>query len=222
MNSKQSIVGLCLGLLLGLPGSDTDAQTVAVTPQPAATRVAAPYADVPELNAGQTEEVVRWGFAQLGERNLDEAAHAFERVLLADRMNRSARFGLSTVFVEKGYARQAVGLWEKMLVDFPEDHAVLNNYAWLLATTMEADIRDPARALDLARNAMVLAPEDHHVWSTLAEAYFAGGEFEPAKRAALKAYELYRARFPQGDRLNVYVQQVERCTQAMRAFDILD
>ena len=68
----------------------------------------------------------------------------------------------------------------------------MNNLAWLLATSRDASLRDPERALELALRARTLAAkpdaasdrEHAAVLDTLAAAQAAAGRFSEAVRAS--------------------------------------
>ncbi len=81
---------------------------------------------------------------------------------------------------------------------------VLNNLAWLYATCEDERIRNPPRALDLARQAAALEPETAHILDTLAESYFINGDQPSAIRYAHKALEA--AEGPKDH----YLRQLER------------
>lgn len=64
---------------------------------------------------------------------------------------------------------------------FGDEHDLYNNFAWLLATTSDESLRDPARALRLARRAVELSSEANAYYlGTLAAAQAANGEFKAA------------------------------------------
>jgi len=63
---------------------------------------------------------------------------------------------------------------------------------------------------------MVLAPYDHHIWSTLAEAYYVTGQYEKAYRAITHMASL-AARYGQNitkDMIADYNEQILRCKRA--------
>jgi len=55
----------------------------------------------------------------------------------------------------------------------------LNNLAWLLLTSDDPAIHDPAAALQLAEQAVIQLPASH-ILDTLAQAYWANGRVEQA------------------------------------------
>jgi WD40 repeat protein/serine/threonine protein kinase/Flp pilus assembly protein TadD len=72
----------------------------------------------------------------------------------------------------------------------PEDALARNNLAWLLATCPDARLRDPARAVGLAKRAVDLAPGDSNAWNTLGVAHYRAGDWQAAIDSLTKAVEL--------------------------------
>jgi serine/threonine protein kinase len=68
----------------------------------------------------------------------------------------------------------------------------LNNYAWFLVDCPDLTVRDPARAVSLAREAVGLAPASGECWNTLGVALYRAGEWEEAAAALKKSAELRR------------------------------
>jgi tetratricopeptide (TPR) repeat protein len=99
---------------------------------------------------------------------------------------------------------------------------VLNNLAWLYATTTDLSIRDGNRAIALAQEALLIQPDDHHVWSTLSAAHYIVGNYDRALRAAEEAVRLGERMEMNPEGLQNYRQQAQRCRQAAEALSILD
>lgn len=114
---------------------------------------------------------------------LDVAERDLERVLEQVPGYSKALFLKANLEIERGNMAEAVRLLESLLAVRPDDHFVLNNLAWILATTPEASQRDLPRALGFAQQAALLAPEDYHVWHTLAEIRYRMGDFMRAAKA---------------------------------------
>jgi len=73
----------------------------------------------------------------------------------------------------------------------PDDQGVLNNLAWVLATSPDAKLRDGRRAIELAEKACELSEYKlAHILSTLAAAYAETGDFDRAVEWSTKAVEL--------------------------------
>jgi len=98
--------------------------------------------------------------------------------------------------------------YERSLALKPEQPQVLNNLAWLLATCADERLRDPPRALALARQAAALE-ESAYIFDTLAEGYFVNGMVAEAMAAGERALALAK-----GDRSH-YEAQLRRFKRAL-------
>jgi Zn-dependent protease with chaperone function len=111
---------------------------------------------------------------------------------------------LGDLFFSRGLEDRSLTAYSKALQLNPIDPEVLNNFAWLLLTSSDHTLRDPEKALFLARSAAELSPLPH-VLDTLATAFWANGFIEEAiatERQALEKdtrqapfYELQLERF---------------------------
>lgn len=151
-----------------------------------------------------------------------EALAVLREVLRRDVHHAVALTLVATTLAELGRQREAVRLLQQLARDHAGDYVVLNNLAWLLATAADPALRDPAQAVDLARQSLLLAPDNYSVWSTVAEAYYRSGRYDMALRAAEQALELARAQQAEGSRLATYAEQVQKSRQAVEAFTLLD
>ncbi|QDU26017.1 TPR repeat-containing protein YrrB [Anatilimnocola aggregata] len=86
---------------------------------------------------------------------------------------------------------EAIADYEAALKIDPEDTGVLNNLAWVLATSETESVRDSKRSIELATKACELTKyEKAHILSTLASGYAEKGDFETAIKWSTKAVEL--------------------------------
>ena len=76
--------------------------------------------------------------------------------------------------------------YEKAYSLEPANPEIMNNFAWLLLTSENLTLRDPFKALTLARGAATLQPKGH-VLDTLATAYWANGLVDEAVRTEKQA-----------------------------------
>ena len=72
----------------------------------------------------------------------------------------------------------------------PDDSGVLNNLAWLFATSPDDDLRDATRAIELATKACEETEwKAAHIISTLAAGYAESGDFKKACKFSQKALD---------------------------------
>ncbi len=130
------------------------------------------------------------GMLYLAAGQPEEAIKRFTRALEIDDENFPCRRGRSDAAISMGDHPAALADLEKALALKPDDSGVLNNLAWLLATSPDDDLRDGTRAIELATKACEETKwEEAHIISTLAAAYAEKGDFESAKKFASQAVE---------------------------------
>jgi tetratricopeptide (TPR) repeat protein len=95
---------------------------------------------------------------------------------------------LGDIYTNQGDHAKAIAAYERSLRLDDRQPNILNNLAWLLATTQREELRDPRMALDLALQAAELDPAPH-ILDTLAECYFVNGQVEAAVRTGQAALE---------------------------------
>jgi serine/threonine protein kinase/tetratricopeptide (TPR) repeat protein len=82
----------------------------------------------------------------------------------------------------------------KLASDYPEANRqlglALNNSAWRQATRPEVELRDPRRAVELAKSAIEAAPGNGGYWNTLGTAHYRAGDWKACLVALEKVPEL--------------------------------
>jgi tetratricopeptide (TPR) repeat protein len=108
-----------------------------------------------------------------------------------DRLRFHALRGRADARLNIGEHAEAVKDFEQALELDDKDTGLLNNFAWVLATSPDDDVRDGKRAVDLATKAVELTNEkEAHILSTLAAAYAEVGDFEAAQNWSQKSVDM--------------------------------
>lgn len=109
------------------------------------------------------------------------------------------------LMAKKNMDAQALSAYGRALSLEPSNPETMNNLAWLLLTSNDPTLRDPLRALTLARTAALVQPRGF-VLDTLAMAYWANGFIEEAVNTEKQA-----AVADPGER-QYYLSQISRFT----------
>jgi tetratricopeptide (TPR) repeat protein len=131
------------------------------------------------------------------------------------------------VWIRRGRVCQMAGKWDHAAADYaeairlsPQTLGWQNTLAWLLATCPDPLIRNPRRAVALARQAVAGAPGDEGAWNTLGVAHYRAGDWKAAVEALDKSVELRHG----GDAYDWYFlamafQRLGNTDEARRWFD---
>jgi len=112
---------------------------------------------------------------------IDEAMADFEKALQIQPNDADAHTGLGNAFLRKGAVKEAIAQYSQAVALAPEDPHSRSNLAWLLATSSDASIRDGAKAVELAQQAVsVSGGREPLFFRTLAAAYAETGRFSNA------------------------------------------
>jgi Zn-dependent protease with chaperone function len=102
---------------------------------------------------------------------------------------------------------KALLAYEKAFSLEPANPEIMNNLAWLLLTSEQLHLRDPLKALTLARAAATLQPKGH-ILDTLATAYWANGLLDEAVRTEQQAAVV------DGAQKRFYLAQIHKFTNS--------
>jgi Flp pilus assembly protein TadD len=118
----------------------------------------------------------------------DEAIADWQTTLEIQPNDADAHTGLGNALLRKGSLKEAIAHYEKALAIAPEDPHSRNNIAWVLATGSDASIRDGAKAVGFAQEAVHLSGgREPQFLRTLAAAYAESGRFSEAVAVAQQA-----------------------------------
>jgi tetratricopeptide (TPR) repeat protein len=112
---------------------------------------------------------------------IDEAITDFEKTLQIQPNDADAHTGLGNALLRKGALKQAIAHYHEAMVLAPQDPHSRSNLAWVLATSSDASIRDGAKAVELAQQAVSLSGGREPLFlRALAAAYAETGRFSDA------------------------------------------
>jgi Tfp pilus assembly protein PilF len=134
------------------------------------------------------------GAALLSRGDLEGARPALERAAALQPEVAAWRERLGLLHAERaarfdsaGRVADAAAAYRDALRVGARDARLLNNLAWILATSSDATLRDPAAAVTLAEEASASGDPEAGVLDTLSVAYAAAGRASDARVAALRA-----------------------------------
>lgn len=140
---------------------------------------------------GQAQILEQLGSFYLVDGRPQKAIEACSEIIEADADNARALRTRGDAYLNIGRHAEAVADFDRALEVSAEDLGVLNNLAWVLATSPVDEVRDGQRAVQLATKAGELsAYQMPHILSTLAAAYAETGDFDSAMKWSEKAVEL--------------------------------
>jgi len=124
---------------------------------------------------------------------IDEAIADFQKALQFQPSHADAHTGLGNALLRKGHLKKAMEHYKEAIALAPNDPHSRNNLAWVLATSSDPSVRNGAKAVELARQAIALsAGKDPLFFRTLAAAYAETGRFSDAAAILQQAVAIAR------------------------------
>jgi tetratricopeptide (TPR) repeat protein len=143
-----------------------------------------------------------------GERNrarklLEEVLDSRQRVLGKKHLATLETMNdLATLSAEEGQfedarrrCEEALQLWQSAFPGHPDTLRTMNRLARILAMASDVKVRDPKRALELAKELVKATPEEGGRWNTLGVASYRAGDYKNAIAALEKSEKLARERY---------------------------
>lgn len=138
-----------------------------------------------------TAALLKLAMLYAAKKQYEKAIDAYSDTLQHEPTNWFAFQGRADTYLSLGKQAEALSDYDQALKLDPENSGVLNNLAWLLATSPEEKLRDGKRAIELALKACdVTEYKQAHILSTLAAAYAETGDFDTARKWSSKAVEI--------------------------------
>jgi tetratricopeptide (TPR) repeat protein len=120
-----------------------------------------------------------------------KAIEVFDDLIENDADNWQARRSRADALLSIGEHAKAIEDYEAALKTKPDDSHMLNNLAWVLATSTEDSVRNAKRSIEIGTKACEVTDyKAPHILSTLAAGYAEAGDWENALKWSTKAVEL--------------------------------
>jgi predicted Zn-dependent protease len=156
------------------------------------------------------------------EESYRDATRLVDAVLVQRPDERRALVMRSALLTHLGRFQEALAVLDDLIERAPDSVAIKNNAAWIYATAADPSLRDGRRAVALAQEALLLAPQSYPVWSTMSEGYYVSGEFEKGLRFAQEAYRMAAGAGASGVNLREYRDQIRKNQAALHAFRLIE
>lgn len=156
-------------------------------------RAAEHYRLVLEIDSASRRARVALARIQLALGELDEARENYARILAAGGSEEALWMNYASLLAAQGRHAELRATLERAVVATGGRPVVRSYLAWTLATSPQADLRDPARAIELAEAVVREVGEgDPHALDVLAAALAAADRFPRAVATAERALERAR------------------------------
>jgi tetratricopeptide (TPR) repeat protein len=146
------------------------------------------YQEAIRLEPNYADAYYNRGNLFLAKGDVDNAIADWEKTLLLQPRDADAHTCLGNALLRKGSVNEAIAHYETALALAPEDPHSRNNLAWILATSSDDKIRDGAKAVEFAQQAVAISgAREPQFIRTLAAAYAESGRFPDSIAAAQQA-----------------------------------
>ncbi len=143
------------------------------------------------LNPGSQEAQLGLGFAYQMKGDLANARPLLEKALGKNSNSAESQEILADLYAAQKQYSEAVAHYEQALRIKPDFAVAHNNLAWLYATSEDPEYRNPTQALQHATRAVELTKwKEPGFIDTLAEAYYAAGNFADAVKTQARTLQL--------------------------------
>src|SRR4051812_32468876 len=125
------------------------------------------------------------------QKKVEEAIACCRKAIELDPKLATAHYSLGYFLADQKKADEAIARFRKAIELDPKSAMAHNGFAWFLATYPDATFRDPKKAVELARQAVELAPTIATNWNTLGVARYRARDWKIAVEALHKAMKLH-------------------------------
>jgi tetratricopeptide (TPR) repeat protein len=155
------------------------------------TQAAADLEELAKIVPNNSQLLSQLGLFYLAAKQPRKAVEKCKAALEKDPENFIALRTRADALLGIGKHAEAIADYEQAIKLRPRDESVLNNLAWVLATSPEDAVRDGKRSIEVATQACRVSDyRKAHILSTLAAAYAENGQWDKAVEWSKKAVEL--------------------------------
>ena len=139
------------------------------------------YEEAVRLRPDYGDAYYNFGSVLLQQGRIDDAITQWQKGLAIQPNDAEAHTSLGNAFLQKGWAEKAIVHYQKAVEIDPREVKACNNMAWVLATSSDTSIRNGARAVSLAEQAVEISGGKNAIFfRTLAASYAECGKFAQA------------------------------------------
>jgi len=193
LDPRNDVALYNLAVALAEQGRDDEAmqryeQTIALVPDHDLAR-----RELAKLKERRTRTETTEGLAMVQQGRSPEAAARLRAAVNAGAHDATTTNALAYALMQSGRSGEAVAILDRASADHPGDVNLKHNLARMLATADDESVRDPERAIALAKDVCAsTGNRDPRALDTLALAYAAAGERTAARDTARAAAALAR------------------------------
>lgn len=175
------------------PDSD-DALRVWAMVTEKAGQTATAVKDLRQQVEANPDDAVAWlqlGLLYAAQHKSLKAIDAYSAAIKLKRRREFSYQVRADTYLNRGMQKEAIADYKEALKLKPDNSGVLNNLAWVLATSPEPQLRNAEKAIELALKSCELTNyQQAHILSTLAAAYAENGDFKTARKWSEKSIEI--------------------------------
>src|SRR6267378_1078188 len=149
------------------------------------------YEQAVKLRPDYGDAYYNFGSVLFQQGRIDDAIAQWQKALAIQPNDAAAHTSLGNAFLQKGWPEEAIVHYQKAVEIDPGEVNARNNMAWVLATSSDPSIRNGAKAVSLAAEAVEISGgKDAIFFRTLAASYGECGKFADAIAAAEKGQQI--------------------------------
>src|SRR5436190_15374351 len=149
------------------------------------------YEEAIKLRPDYGDAYYNFGNVLFQQGRIDDAIAQWQKTLAIQPNDAAAHTSLGNALLQKGWPEQAIVHYQTALQVDPGEANARNNMAWVLATSSDPSIRNGAKAVSLAAEAVEISGgKDAIFFRTLAASYSECGKFADAIAAAEKGQKI--------------------------------